>query len=112
MKRPNKEEALSGVIQAKDEFHEANTLRKMERFYLAQFHYQQATEKALKAFLYIHTQSIEIFYTHSISELIKLAIQIDTNFIKVEFRTKANQKLILFYSITLIIFFSLIRFFF
>jgi len=54
MRRPKKEEASRWFIQAKDEFQDADTLRKMKRFYLSLFHFQHATEKALKGFLYLH----------------------------------------------------------
>ncbi|MEJ2248735.1 MAG: HEPN domain-containing protein [Candidatus Lokiarchaeota archaeon] len=91
MKRPKKEESLRWLIQAKDEFDDANTLRKMERFYIALFHFQQAAEKALKAFLYIHIKSIKVFYTHSITELIQLAIEIDTDFKNVKSSKKLDQ---------------------
>lgn len=91
MKRPKKEEALRWLIQAKDEFEDANTLRKMERYYLALFHFQQAAEKALKAFLYVHLKSIKVFYTHSIAELVQLAINIDSDFKEVETSKKLDQ---------------------
>jgi len=91
MKRPEKEEALRWLIQAKDEFKDADTLRKMERYYLALFHFQQAAEKALKAFLYVHVKSVKVFYTHSIAELVKLAIDIDSDFKEVERSKKLDQ---------------------
>nr|MDO8079381.1 HEPN domain-containing protein [Candidatus Freyarchaeota archaeon] len=47
MKRPHKEESLRWFTQAKDEFEDADDLRKKGKFYLALFHYQQAAEKAL-----------------------------------------------------------------
>ncbi len=53
MKRPHKGEALRWSTQAKDEFEDADELRKRGRFYLALFHFQQAAEKALKAYLYL-----------------------------------------------------------
>ena len=40
MKKPNKEEALRWFTQTKDEFIDADDLRKRERFYLALFHFQ------------------------------------------------------------------------
>ena len=82
MKRPEKEEAMRGFTHAKDEFIDADELRKRGRFYLALFHFQQSVEKAIKAFLYLNVKSIE-FYTHSINDLIKIAIDIDTEFNKV-----------------------------
>lgn len=83
MKRPEKEEAMRWFTHAKDEFIDADELRKRGRFYLALFHFQQSVEKAIKAFLYLNVKSIEVFYTHSINDLIKIAIDIDTEFNKV-----------------------------
>jgi HEPN domain-containing protein len=94
MKR-TEEEALRWLTQAKDEFKDAETLRKMERFYLALFHFQQATEKALKAFLYKNIKSVKIFYTHSIAELIKSAMELDEDFKEVESSKKLDQYYIL-----------------
>jgi len=80
MKRPEKEEAMRWFTHAKDEFIDSDELRKRGRFYLALFHFQQSVEKAIKAFLYLNVKSIEVFYTHSITELLKIAIDIDTEF--------------------------------
>ena len=80
MKRPYKEEALRWFTQAKDELKDADDLRKGGRFYLALFHFQQAAEKVLKAFLYLKVKSVEVFYTHSIDELCKRAVEIDGDF--------------------------------
>jgi HEPN domain-containing protein len=80
MKRPHKEESLRWLTQAKDEFRDANDLRKRERFYLALFHFQQAAEKALKAYLYLKVKSIEVFYTHSIDDLLEMACDISSDF--------------------------------
>ncbi|MBI5286735.1 MAG: HEPN domain-containing protein [Deltaproteobacteria bacterium] len=80
MKRPHKEESLRWLAQAKDEFGDADELRKRGRFYLALFHFQQAAEKALKAFLYLKAKSIEVFYTHSIDDLLEMAMEIDPDF--------------------------------
>lgn len=91
MKKPNKEEAMRWFTQAKDEFIDADDLRKRERFYLALFHFQQAAEKAVKAFLYLKVKSIEVFFTHSINDLIKVAIEIDTEFKEIESVKKLDQ---------------------
>lgn len=91
MKKPNKEEALRWFTQAKDEFIDADDLRKRERFYLALFHFQQAAEKAVKAFLYLKVKSIEVFFTNSINDLLKLAIEIDTEFKEIESVKKLDQ---------------------
>ena len=80
MKKPKKEEALRWYTHAKDEFIDADELRKRKRFYLALFHFQQSTEKALKAYLYLKVKSIEIFYTHSINDLINMVIELDRDF--------------------------------
>ncbi|MEN3187137.1 MAG: HEPN domain-containing protein [Atribacterota bacterium] len=39
------------LTQAQDEFDDAEFLRQRGRFYLALFHFQQAAEKARKAYL-------------------------------------------------------------
>lgn len=80
MKREFKEEAKRWFIQAKDEFADAEDLRIRERFYLALFHFQQATEKALKAYLFNIIPSEEVFFTHSIYELIQWACENDKDF--------------------------------
>jgi len=80
MKRPYKEESERWLIQAKDEFTDADDLRKNGKFYLALFHFQQATEKALKAYLYLKVKSVEVFYTHSIADLLRMVMEIDADF--------------------------------
>jgi HEPN domain-containing protein len=77
MKRPHKDESLRWLTQAEDEFADADELRKRGRFYLALFHFQQATEKALKAYLYLSIRSIEVLFTHSIDELLDSVAEID-----------------------------------
>ncbi|MBC7249408.1 MAG: HEPN domain-containing protein [Anaerolineae bacterium] len=61
------------MTHAQDEFGDAEELRLRGRFYLALFHFQQATEKALKAYLYSVVPSEEVFLTHSIYELLQRA---------------------------------------
>jgi HEPN domain-containing protein len=80
MKRPHKEESLRWLTQAKDEFQDADDLRKRNRFYLALFHFQQAAEKALKAYLYLKVKSVEVFYTHSIDDLLEMTFDITPDF--------------------------------
>lgn len=80
MKKPIKEESLRWFTQAKDEFEDADDLRKRGRFYLALFHFQQAAEKALKAYLYLKVKSVEVLYTRSIGELSEMALEIDKDF--------------------------------
>jgi len=91
MRRPEKEEALRWFIHAKDEFNDANELRKRDRFYLALFHFQQSAEKALKAYLYLNVKSVEIFYTHSITDLLEMAIEIDFEFKEIATVKKLDQ---------------------
>jgi len=91
MKKPEKEEALRWLIHAQDEFNDADDLRKRNRFYLALFHFQQAAEKALKALLYLKVKSLEIFYTHSIHELLTMMIEIDPEFKNVLLSKKLDQ---------------------
>ncbi len=43
MKKPYEEEYVRWFTQATDEFEDADELRKRGRFYLALFHFQQAT---------------------------------------------------------------------
>jgi len=80
MKRPYKDESLRWLTQAQDEFEDADELRKRKRFYLALFHFQQAAEKAFKAYLYLKAKSTEVFHTHSVDELLKMAVEIDSGF--------------------------------
>ncbi len=90
MKKPEKE-AYRWFAHAKDEFFDAEELRKRDRFYLALFHFQQATEKAIKAFLLLNLESIEIIYTHSIAELLEIAKELDQDFNKVEEAKKLDK---------------------
>jgi HEPN domain-containing protein len=91
MRRQAREEAKRWLIQARDEFQDADELRLRGRFYLALFHFQQATEKALKAFLYSFADSEEVFFTHSIYELMQWAKEADPDFEKVEKAAKLDQ---------------------
>ncbi len=91
MKRPKKEEAVRWFTHAKDEFNDANDLRIRERFYLALFHFQQASEKALKSYLYLKVKSIEVFYTHSINDLLNMATEFDPDFKEIASSKKLDQ---------------------
>ncbi len=91
MKRPKKEEAVRWFTHAKDEFNDADDLRIRERFYLALFHFQQASEKALKSYLLLKVKSIEVFYTHSINDLLNMAIEFDPEFNEVTSSKKLDQ---------------------
>ncbi|MGQ9637036.1 MAG: HEPN domain-containing protein [Thermodesulfobacteriota bacterium] len=91
MKKPSKEESERWLTQAKDEFEDADDLRKRKRFYLALFHFQQAAEKALKAYLYFKVESFEVFYTHSIDDLLGLAMELDAEFKEITQAKKLDQ---------------------
>ena len=67
----------------------------MKKFYLALFHFQQATEKALKAFLYSKLESRAVFYTHSIADLSEMAIELDPDFKTISLSKKLDQYYIL-----------------
>ncbi|MEM4729639.1 MAG: HEPN domain-containing protein [Thermoplasmata archaeon] len=83
MKRPAEDEFRRWLTMARDEFGDADHLRRRGRFYIALFHFQQAAEKALKAFLYLKAGSAEVFYTHSIEELLEMAVELDPAFRRV-----------------------------
>lgn len=91
MKKPPKEEASRWFTQAKDEFEDADELRKRGRFYLALFHFQQSAEKALKAFLYLKVESVEVFLTQSIDDLFETALEIDPDFKEVAQAKKLDK---------------------
>jgi HEPN domain-containing protein len=91
MRREARDEAERWLIHARDEFQDANELRLRGRFYLALFHFQQAAEKALKAFLYCVAGSEEVFFTHSIYELIQWAKEAAPDFEKVEKAVRLDQ---------------------
>ena len=91
MKRNYEKEAFRWFTQASDEFNDADDLRKMKKFYLALFHFQQSTEKALKAFLYEKLKTRDVFYTHSIADLSKMAIEIDIDFKEINSAKKLDQ---------------------
>ncbi len=95
MRRPHKEESLRWFTHAKDEFEDADDLRKRGRFYLALFHFQQATEKALKAYLYLKVKSIQVFHTHSVDDLSKMAAETDPDFRQVAGAKKLDRYYIL-----------------
>jgi HEPN domain-containing protein len=95
MKRLPEEEARRWFTQAKDEFEDADELRKRGRFYLALFHFQQAAEKALKAYMYLKAESVDVFRTHSVSDLAEMAREIDTDFNAVAGAKKLDRYYIL-----------------
>ena len=91
MKKPYKEESLRWLTHAKDEFEDADELRKRGRFYLALFHFQQATEKAFRAYLYSKLESVQVFYTHSIVDLSEMAVELDPDFKQVASAKKLDR---------------------
>ena len=91
MKHDFEKEAKRWFIQASDEFDDADELRKLKKFYLALFHFQQSAEKALKAFLYSKLESKEVFYTHSIADLSEMAVELDEEFRLISPSKKLDQ---------------------
>jgi HEPN domain-containing protein len=91
MKRSYEQESLRWFTQATDEFRDADELRERGRFYLALFHFQQAAEKALKAYLLFKVESVQVYYTHSLDELIRLAIESDGEFGNIAAAKKLDQ---------------------
>ena len=65
---------------AEDEFSDADDMRLRRRFYIALFHFQQATEKALKAFIYFYSEESRVLFTHAIVDLIQVALQLASDF--------------------------------
>lgn len=84
-------EARRWLIQAVDEYTDAEDLRQRGRFYLALFHFQQAAEKALKAFLYACTDDRRIFWTHSILELVEAASRLDPSLKELQSAARLDQ---------------------
>jgi HEPN domain-containing protein len=91
MKRDSFEEAKRWVIQAIDEFNDADELRKLGKFYLALFHFQQSVEKALKDYLFYKTSSLQIFQTHSIEDLLNFAMNLEKDFEKYKYVKKLDR---------------------
>jgi HEPN domain-containing protein len=85
------DEASRWLIHAQDEYQDAEDLRKRERFYLALFHFQQAAEKALKAFLYAHVDDRRVFFTHSVLELIQAVVALDPTLADLEKAGRLDQ---------------------
>jgi len=91
MTRNHEKESIRWFTQASDEFNDADDLGKIKKYYLALFHFQQASEKAIKAFLYNKLKSRDVFYTHSIADLSKMAIEIDSDFEEIKSSKKLDQ---------------------
>ena len=92
MLRLYKEESLRWLTQAQDEFSDADELRRRGRFYLALFHFQQAAEKALKAYLYLTVRSKEeVFTTHSLEDILQKAWAADRDFKEVKKAKKLDE---------------------
>jgi len=87
-----KEESRRWLVQAQDEFADADELRRRNRFYLALFHFQQAAEKALKAYLYLTMRSREeVFTTHSLEDLLQKVRALDRDFREVKAAKKLDE---------------------
>ena len=79
-------------MQAQDELADADDLRRRGRFYLALFHFQQAAEKALKAYLYLTLRSREeVFTTHSLEDLLQKVRSLDRDFKEVKGAKKLDE---------------------
>jgi HEPN domain-containing protein len=92
MLRFYKEESLRWLTQAQDELADADELRRRGRFYLALFHFQQAAEKALKAYLYLTVKSKEeVFTTHSLEGILQKAWAADRDFKEVKKAKKLDE---------------------
>lgn len=78
MKHDPKGESLRWLTQAEEEFKDASVLMRTGRYYLSLFLCQQCAEKALKAFIYLKEE--ELIFSHSVAELLKIAISIDDDF--------------------------------
>lgn len=91
MARDRTGEARNWYAQARSEFGDALDLERRGRYYLALYLYQQAAEKALKAFLFDAGED-ELF-THSVNDLQGLAESIDPAMGKL----KPSKKLDMYY---------------
>ena len=78
MKRNPLEEGRRWLLQAERDLDDAEFCLSGKRYNLACFLAQQASEKALKAFLYAKGE--EIVFGHSVAELLKRAIEYDESF--------------------------------
>jgi HEPN domain-containing protein len=88
----HKEESQRWLVQARDELADADELRRRGRFYLALFHFQQAAEKALKAYLYLTLRSREeVFTTHSLEDLLQKVRDLDRDFRVVKDAKKLDE---------------------
>ncbi len=78
MKRNPLEEGRRWLLQAERDLDDAEFCLSGKRYNLACFLAQQASEKALKAFLYAKGE--EIVFGHSVAELLKRAMEYDESF--------------------------------
>jgi len=78
MKRNSLEEGRRWLLQAERDLDDAEFSLSGERYNLACFLAQQASEKALKAFLYAKGE--ERVFGHSVAELLKRAMEHDKSF--------------------------------
>ena len=87
-----REESRRWLLQAQDELADADELRRRGRFYLALFHFQQAAEKALKAYLHLTLRSREeVFTTHSLEDLLQKVRALDRDFRGVKGAKKLDE---------------------
>jgi len=91
MRKPYSEEAARWLQHARDEYADADDLRKRGRFYLALFHFQQSTEKALKAYLLATVKSTEALRTHAIGDLVATASAVDHDFQSITSAKRLDQ---------------------
>ena len=81
MRKPFNEEAERWLTHARDEFADADELRHRQRFYMALFHFQQAAEKALRAYLLAAVKSVAVLRTHiAVGDLLATAAAADPEF--------------------------------
>lgn len=79
------------LTHATDELQDALDLKERGRYYIALFHLQQATEKALKAFLYGRAGVTEIIHSHSVHDLLALAKEADRDFERVARASRLDE---------------------
>jgi len=81
MRKPFNEEAERWLTHSRDEFADADQLRHRRRFYMALFHFQQAAEKALRAYLLAAVKSVAVLRTHvAVGDLLATAAAADPEF--------------------------------
>ena len=84
------EEGRRWLRQAEEDFKDGKRARQERRFHLALFLYQQAAEKALKAYLLAQGEEYPIA-THSVDVLLKAAVAYDGDFERVKKAKRLDQ---------------------